>query len=49
MQIALKQLEKFISDSGLISKTDLNSAVKEASSSGRSLGDILVSEGKIQI
>lgn len=48
MQIALKQLEKFISDSGLISKTDLNSAVKEASSSGRSLGDILVSEGKLK-
>ena len=48
MQIALKQLEKFISDSGLISKTDLSSAVKEASSSGKSLGDILVSEGKLK-
>ena len=41
------QLYKFISDSGLVSMTDLDSAKRESESSGRRLGDTLVSSGKI--
>ena len=43
------QLYKFISDSGLVSKTDLEDAQKEAATSGKRLGDILVSAGKITV
>ena len=42
------QLYKFISDSGLVSKTDLEDAQKEAGVSGKRLGDVLVSSGKIK-
>ena len=41
------QLYKFISDSGLVSRTDLDNAKKESENSGRRLGDTLVSSGKI--
>ncbi len=41
------QLYKFISDSGLVAKGDLEDAQKESETSGRRLGDILVSAGKI--
>ncbi len=43
------QLYKFISDSGLVSKTDLEDAQKETGASGKRLGDVLVSSGKITI
>jgi type IV pilus assembly protein PilB len=41
------QLYKFISDSGLVSKEDLDAAKKEAESKNKHLGDVLVSGGKI--
>lgn len=41
------QLYKFILDSGLVSKEDLDAAKKEAESKKKHLGDILVSGGKI--
>ena len=41
------QLYKFILDSGLVSKEDLENAKKEADEKGGHLGDILVTNGKI--
>lgn len=41
------QLYKFILDSGLVSKEDIESAKKESDKTNQRLGDILVSEGKI--
>ncbi len=41
------QLYKFILDSGLVTKTDLESAKKDAEKKGKRLGDILVTQGKI--
>lgn len=43
------QLYKFIADSGLVSKTDLDDAKKEADATGKRLGDVLVSAGKMTI
>lgn len=43
------QLYKFISDSGLVAKGDLEEAKKEADASGKRLGDVLVSAGRITI
>lgn len=41
------QLYKFILDSGLVSKTDLDEAKKESEKKKKHLGDILVGSGKI--
>ncbi|MEI6396516.1 MAG: GspE/PulE family protein [Candidatus Taylorbacteria bacterium] len=41
------QLYKFISDSGLVSKTDLDDAKKESEASSKRLGDVLISSGRI--
>ena len=41
------QLYKFISDSGLVAKGDLEDAKKESETSGKRLGDVLISSGKI--
>ena len=47
MYIEDSQLNKFILDSGLISKADLDSANKEAEKKGMRIGEILVNKGKI--
>ena len=47
MQIDEEQLKKFILESGLVSKTDFNSAVKLAETKKQKFGNILLSEGKI--
>src|SRR5437868_153691 len=41
------QLYKFILDSGLVSKDDLEEAKKEADKKNKRLGDILVTQGKL--
>ncbi len=41
------QLYKFISDSGLVSKGDLEDAKKESEKKNKRLGDVLVSAGKL--
>lgn len=48
MKIDEHQLHEFIADSGLVSKKDVDAAATEAKKTGKSLGDILVSEGKIE-
>jgi len=47
MHIEEKQLKDFILDSGLVSKADLEKAAEEAQTSGQSIGNLLVSEGKL--
>ncbi len=47
MYIEDSQLNKFILDSNLVSKADLESAQKDAEEKGTRLGDVLVSSGKI--
>ena len=47
MFIEDSQLNKFIVDSNLVTKTDLDSAQKEAKEKGVKLGEILVTTGKI--
>ncbi len=47
MLIEDTQLYKFILDSGLVSKEDLENAKKESDTNGKRLGDILVTSGKI--
>ncbi len=47
MQIDEEQLKKFISESGLVSKTDFNSVIKLAEIKKQKFGDALLSEGKI--
>ncbi len=47
MQIDEDQLKKFILESGLISKTDFNSAVKASEAKKQKFGNFLLSEGKI--
>lgn len=47
MHIEDSQLDKFILDSNLISKSDLEDAEKVAKKEGKNLGDILVRTGKI--
>ena len=47
MFIEDSQLNKFIIDSNLVSKADLESAQKEADKKGVRIGEILVSTGKI--
>jgi type IV pilus assembly protein PilB len=47
MHIEDSQLNKFILDSGLVSKTDLETAKEEAEKIGMRFGDYLVKDGKI--
>jgi type IV pilus assembly protein PilB len=47
MYVEPTQLKKFILDSGLVSKADIDSAEEEAEKKNRSIGDILVSQGKV--
>ncbi|MBI2627364.1 type II/IV secretion system protein [Candidatus Nomurabacteria bacterium] len=47
MQIDEEQLKKSILESGLVSRSDLDSAGKKAETKKQKLGDILFSEGKI--
>ncbi|MEI8337748.1 MAG: GspE/PulE family protein [bacterium] len=47
MIINVEQLEKFVIDSGLISKTDFAIAKKESEDTKTSIGKVLISEGKI--
>lgn len=47
MHIEEKQLKDFILDSGLVSKTDLTEAEKEAQKVDQGVGDVLVNKGKI--
>lgn len=48
MKVDERQLHEFIIDSGLVSRKDVETAAEEAEKKGRSLGDILVSAGKIE-
>lgn len=47
MQIDEEQLKKFIIDSKLVSREDLESAIKKAEEKKQKFGDILLSDGKI--
>ncbi len=47
MLVEDNQLYKFILDSGLVSKADLEDAKKETEKNGKRLGDMLVTAGKI--
>lgn len=47
MHIDDLQLKDFITDSGLVSKADIESAFKESSDTGEGLGNVLVKKGKI--
>ncbi len=47
MQIDEKQLKKFILDSGLVKKDDLENIAKQAEEKQQKLGNLLMSEGKI--
>jgi type IV pilus assembly protein PilB len=47
MHIEEKQLKEFILDSGLVSRSDLEKAEKEAEGSGTSVGKILVNKGSL--
>ena len=42
-----KQLKEFILDSGLVSRADLTTALKEAEEKGTSVGTILVNKGSL--
>jgi len=47
MQVSESDLKTFILDSGLVSRTDVESAAKEAGERNQSIGDILVSRGSL--
>ncbi|MEK7190459.1 MAG: GspE/PulE family protein [Patescibacteria group bacterium] len=47
MQINEEQLKKFILESGLVSKTDLEVALRKAETKKQKIGSILLSDGKI--
>ncbi len=47
MQMSDKKLIELISESGLVNKTDLGMAEKKSISSKQSIGDILMSDGKL--
>jgi len=48
MKVDERQLHEFVIDSGLVSRKDVEAAAEEAEKKGRSLGDILVSTGKLE-
>src|SRR3989344_7467299 len=47
MQIDEEQFKKFILEGGLVSKKDLDSAIKVAEAKKQKIGNILLSDGKI--
>ena len=47
MLVQEDKLEKFMLDSGLVSRAEISAAEKEAEKAGGSIGDVLVSAGKI--
>jgi type IV pilus assembly protein PilB len=47
MNYSKDQLKQFLLDTALISKTDIEAAEKKAEEAGRTIGDVLVSDGKI--
>lgn len=47
MQIDEEQLKKFILESGLVSRTDFDSAVKKSETKKQKIGNVLLSDGKI--
>ena len=47
MQIDEEQFKKFVLESGIVSKTDFNSAVKISETKKQKVRDVLLSEGKI--
>ena len=47
MQINEEQLKKFILDSGLVSRSDLEEVIQKAEAKEQKLGSVLLSEGKI--
>ncbi len=47
MQIDEQQFKKFVLESGLVTKTDFEAAVKKAQEKKQKLGNVLLSEGKI--
>lgn len=48
MKVDAHQLHDFIIDSGLVSRKDVEAAAEEVEETGKSLGDVLVSSGKIE-
>src|SRR5688572_13505793 len=47
MKINEEQIKKFILDSGIVSKTDLEDALLKAEKQKQKIGSVLLSEGKI--
>jgi len=47
MHVSEGELKEFITDSGLVAKSDIDAAAEEAKARGQSLGDILVSHGTL--
>lgn len=47
MQINEEQLKKFILESGLVSKSDIEDAIKKAEDKKQKIGNVLISDGKI--
>jgi len=47
MYIEEKQLREFITDSGLVARVDLDAAQQEVEQKGGSVGDVLISKGKL--
>ena len=47
MRINEEQLKEFVLDSGVISKTNFESALKKADKENLSIGEVLVDEGRI--
>lgn len=47
MEVDQEQLKKFILDSGLISRADLDEEIKKATEKNQKLGNVLLSDGKI--
>ena len=47
MHVSEGELKEFITDSGLVSKKDVDAAAEEAKAKGVSVGDILVSKGSL--
>ena len=47
MQLTDAQVKKFVSDSGLIPKSDFDALIKKAEKEKKKIGDILLAEGKI--
>ncbi|HFC10593.1 MAG TPA: type II/IV secretion system protein [Candidatus Kaiserbacteria bacterium] len=47
MQIVESELKKFITDSGLVSRKDIDGAAEEAKKNKQSIGDVLIARGQL--